>query len=397
MTTTSRSTSSTAPTPAELLNFAAEQTREAASALWPDEPVVQHGHVPSVTGYVERIEVGGRPLFAKMSILGVSLVSLLRGAHGPWPEIRRAQLAYTATKDSLLQREAAQLRLLAELGRPRVCAVAGMHRGVLLTEPVPGPTLADWLASHPEHTAGLLNAVMTELGPLHRHRPDRLRTMSAVEHSITGTFSRKFAGPGRDAYVRGIGAQTCQPAQHRAVVALLRAAITALLRYRPGAGQTGLVFGGLKPEHIKFPVPGGAPVLLDPGLRVAGGSEDLARLISRTLLLALTEMNLKSAVKVVSGVSALVDQRVRRMPRAMAQRWLRELIVLWLMDSISLISTYLTAPQGLPLPRQGKAVVQHALLVASMLHKVTTVLDGFNGPGHLWDAAMSRVLRAAST
>jgi hypothetical protein len=41
-----------------------------------------------------------------------------------------------------MAREAAQLRLMTEVGRPQVCAVAGAACEVLFTELAPSPTLA---------------------------------------------------------------------------------------------------------------------------------------------------------------------------------------------------------------------------------------------------------------
>lgn len=67
---------------------------------------------------MRRIRVDGRALYAKYSLLGVSLVSLLRGACGPWPQVREAQRAYVLRPDALIEREAGQLRFLQEAGHP---------------------------------------------------------------------------------------------------------------------------------------------------------------------------------------------------------------------------------------------------------------------------------------
>jgi hypothetical protein len=149
----------TRPGMADVFGYACAQIHRSAAEIWPGVPVVLECHVPSVTGYVHRVRVGDCVRYAKISILGVSLVSLLRGACGPWPAVLRAQEAYVTKPDGLLAREAAQLRVLADLDRPRVCAVAGSSQGVIFTEPVTGPTLGELLLARP---AG---------PPVHRARP----------------------------------------------------------------------------------------------------------------------------------------------------------------------------------------------------------------------------------
>ena len=114
-------------------------------------------HVPSVTGYVHRASIGGRDVFAKDSILGLSLVSVLRGMAGVRDKVRAAQAAYATSPASLLAREAAQLRAL-DMAGVRVGRCAGYAGGVLFTEPVTGPTLADLITKEPARTCDLLTA-----------------------------------------------------------------------------------------------------------------------------------------------------------------------------------------------------------------------------------------------
>ena len=84
------------PTLEQLFGYAAEQIAVAAGELWPGEWLQLAEHVPSVTGYVQRVETGGRTLFAKYSYMGTSLVSVLRGRCGDWDRVRAAQRAYAA-------------------------------------------------------------------------------------------------------------------------------------------------------------------------------------------------------------------------------------------------------------------------------------------------------------
>ncbi|MFR9792929.1 hypothetical protein ACL07V_30410 [Streptomyces sp. MB22_4] len=93
----------TRPAVADLFVHAAAQIHRTAAEIWPGEPAHLLHHVPSVTGYVHRVCVGDRVLYAKTSFLGASLVSLLRGTHGSWPDIRRAQEAYVRRPDSLFR------------------------------------------------------------------------------------------------------------------------------------------------------------------------------------------------------------------------------------------------------------------------------------------------------
>lgn len=281
------------PRVGEVFAHADEQIRQAVVDLWPGAMADLNQHVPSVTGYVRRIRVGDRPLYAKVSLLGVSLVSLLRGVCGDWPRVRRAQEEYADRQDRLLEREAAQLQMLAALGSPQVCTVAGVRQGVLFTEPVPGPTLADLLMVRPADTAHLLELPFRELHELHQpHAVGRLASVRVIgERAIAGTFSRKFNGISGALYVRLLGAERCPPEEHQEVVERTRQVVARLHRLRFSAvaatPRPVLVYGEVKPEHVIFPGGvAGRPVFLDPGLMRSGITVDVAKLISRTALLA---------------------------------------------------------------------------------------------------------------
>ncbi|MFE5261973.1 hypothetical protein [Streptomyces coelicoflavus] len=221
---------STRPTVAEVFVHAAARIHQAAAGIWPGEPVLLDAHVPSVTGYVHRARIGDRVLYAKMSILGVSLVSLVRGTRGAWSTVAEAQRDYEQRPDGLLVREAAQLRALAGLGGPQVCPVVGIRDGVIFTEAVPGPTLAELLLAMPERTRELMERPLAELHPL--HRPGSARRLdpagSIKERSIAGTFLRKFDGAAGAAYVDQLGAERCPPGTCEEVTELVRESVHRL-------------------------------------------------------------------------------------------------------------------------------------------------------------------------
>ncbi|MCQ8194634.1 phosphotransferase [Streptomyces rugosispiralis] len=360
--------------------------------------------MPSVTGYVRRIRVDGRVLYAKYGFLGVSLVSLLRGVCGPWPEVLKAQQEYVRGSGSLLEREAAQLRLLGQVGRPRVCGVAGLRRGVLFTESVPGPTLADLLLRRPVEAADLLGGAFGELVQLHRPSAVQLLAPGGVigERSIAGTFGRKFNGISGRTYVDRLGVDRCPAGEREEVVELLRHVVARLYRLRatvlPHARRRVLAYGDLKPEHVVFPEgTSGRPVFIDPGLLLAGTAVDVAKLLSRTvLLLATARPGAVTAQHAVDGVGAFVAARMALLPTKARRGWLRELLVLWLMDSVNILATYLSAPAALPLPGQGAALVGRAVDVCRMAERISAELMASAEGRAVWESALGQVQAVAA-
>ncbi|SCF67696.1 Phosphotransferase enzyme family protein [Streptomyces sp. DconLS] len=401
MSTTAAQTSPV-PEVAEAFTFAQGEIRSAASELWPGAQVELSAHMPSVTGYVHRIRVGGRELYAKHSFLGMSLVSILRGVAGDWGEVQRAQAAYVQRADALMQREAAQLRLLAGLGRPRVCKVAGLARGVLFTEPVPGPTLAGLLLRDPSSAAGLFESVFADLQRLHRSRTaQRLAPAGAIsERSVAATFQRKFNGISGQTYLTHLGAERCTEAERAELTALLRAVVARLHRMRPTAlapGQAVLTYGDLKPEHLVFPDgPGGRSVLIDPGLLRARASVDAAKLTSRTVLLLVSARPGVAAVEqVVEGLGAFAEQRMQLMAPKAARSWLRELLIVWLMDTVNILTTFLSAPSALPLPPRGRPLVERAVAVCTMADRISTPLGNGTDAHRVWQTALAQAKAVA--
>lgn len=393
------------PDAGEVFAFATREITAAAADLWPRADVDLGDHVPSVTGYVRRIRVDGRTLYAKYAFLGVSLVSLLRGACGPWPDVREAQQAYVQRPGALMEREAAQLRLLAQQGSLRVCPVAGLARGVLFTESVTGPTLADLLLQRPHDAAELLGGTFGELRRLHHPPAARLLGPARVigERSIRGTFQRKFNGLSGPTYVERLGAARCAAGDRDLVVGLLRDVVVRLHRIQTTglpqqASRRVLAYGDLKPEHVVFPEgTSGQPVFIDPGLLLAPPAVDAAKLISRTvLLLAAARPGGETGQQAMDGVSAFAAARTGVLPARVRRAWLRELLVLWLMDSVNILTTYLSAPGALPLPDRGNALVGRAVDLCRMVDQLSSELAAGADARAVWESALGRAQAVAA-
>ncbi|MGW6202199.1 phosphotransferase [Streptomyces sp. NPDC055089] len=257
---------------AALSGFCSGQIRDAASSLWPGEETSFGPESPSVTGYVQQIEVGGRSLFAKHSLLGVSLVSVMRGSCGSWEQVVAEQTAYAASPTSLLQREAAHLDALATGGLD-VARPAGCAGGVLFTEPVTGPTLADLVFKAPQQTGELLGRTLTALEVLQRPVVAVQADRAAItERGIDATFRRKFNGISGRPYLDLLGTARLEERTRRGVAIVVRQVIARLLRLRlaPALGPVQVLYGDFKPEAVLFPDgPDGRLAFIVPGLQRA--------------------------------------------------------------------------------------------------------------------------------
>ncbi|MBT2491699.1 hypothetical protein J7E96_24855 [Streptomyces sp. ISL-96] len=388
----------TKPTTGEIFGHACEQIHRAASELWPAVPVVLGEHVPSVTGYVHRIRVGDRELYAKHSMLGASLVSVLRGTYGNWDVVAERQDAYVADPASLLVRETAQLKFLSEAGQPLACVVAGLRRGVLFTEPVVGPTLAALILAAPGDTGDLLIQTWGELRPLHRGgSPAKAGVIE--ERSIAGTFRRKFNGLSGKTYIERLGEDRLPADVAAEVVALVQAVQARLRRLLSMAAplERRVVFGDLKPEHVIYPDGSSRrPVFIDPGLMQARASVDAAKLISRTVLALAAEANPDAAPGIAFGLQNFTRYLVSDLDRPAREAALRELLALWCMDTVNIMTTYISAPQALPLPRQGLALIHAAGAVLRMVNDISQGLTTRSNVSTVWECALNTVSGAAT-
>ncbi|MFI0765684.1 phosphotransferase [Streptomyces sp. NPDC021218] len=394
-------TAPSVPDRGDVFAFADEEIKQAATELWPHAVIEAGVHVPSVTAYVRRMRVDGVERYAKYSLLGVSLVSLLRGACGDWDQIRRDQAVYVRRQDSLTKRETAQLRFLAMLGRPRACRALGSSRGVLFTEAVPGPSLAELLLQRPQDSAELLAAPLRELHRLHlpaaQYGPGTPAPIR--ERSIASTFKRKFHGPSGQAFLDQLGEQRCAPEERDRLVELLRQTVARLRRFRsPTLPSNHVVtFGDLKPEHVYLPGPGEQPVFIDPGLQPGRACVDTAKLISRTaLLLIAARPGDQTGRKITGGIDAVLHAQLARLSSRAWEAGLRELLVLWLMDTVNIVTSYLSAPTALPLPAQGEAIVQRAAVVCTLLDQLTDGLACGLETDDVLEHALTLIRAAAS-
>ncbi|MEV0278535.1 hypothetical protein AB0I22_19435 [Streptomyces sp. NPDC050610] len=376
---------------------AAARIEASARALWPGRAVRLGAHLPSVTCYVQHVDVGGRALVAKISYLGVSLVSLLRGVRGDWPTVQAAQAAYLTAPSTLLDREATQLRLMEQVPGLDACPVAGVHSGVLFTGRVSGPTLADLLTTAPERTAELLGRVVCTLRALqHPPLPRGATVPQTPERGIGPVFVRKFRGGAGQLYLRQLGAERIPDDQEREQTRLLlTSAVERLMRLRklPQPRCPALLHGDLKPEHLLFPHgAGGAPVFLDPGLQYGSGCTDTAKLLSRTLLHLLATPPRVQADRIVEGIDAFARGQARAFARpAVQELWLRQLVITWLMDTVNITSSYLSAPAALPLPTPAPGLLDRALTVATLADRGSALLDEDQPMHRLWPRLLDDV------
>ncbi len=386
---------STAVDAASLHTASQQAISRAVQEMFPDSRVVLGPQCPSVTSYVCRVTVDDEEVIAKYSWLGLSLVSVLRGAGGTWEDVQAAQAEYVRSENLLTAREGRSLAALRQLGRLRVCETAGVHGGVLLTRLAPGEPLADVLAARPGETGALLDAVLRELKTLHRPTgAQRLREVAPIaERSIHGVFRRKFNGPASAAYLRDLGRDSeLLEYERQEVIELVQNAVQRLLRMSdslsPWRGTA--VFGDLKPEHVFLD--GRLLTFIDPAVQWASGPQpDVAKLTGRALLIALNHPQQKAGQQIADGVASTLTRHVAGMSEQERALRLREVMILWLMDTVSILTTCLSAPAGLPLAPHQEALVSQAEKVARVVDRVSALLVGSRTGLRLLDAVFSEV------
>ncbi len=373
----------------------------AAEEQWPNKEVVLGPECPSVTSYVCRVTVDGEELIAKYSWLGMSLVSILRGVGGTWEEVQHAQSEYVASADLLTAREAQNLRLLRRLGRPQVCETASLSRGVLFTHKVAGTPLADELVARPWEADALLDAAFSALGQLHGPAGALyLRGAASItERSVVGVFRRKFNGVGAAAYLRELGRCRGLPDDERQEVAeLFQTSVRRLIQLASAISvrRDIAVYGDLKPEHVY--IDGPRLLYVDPAVQWAAGPQpDLAKLAGRSVLLALGYPDDTAGRQIVQGAASVLARHVAAMSVADRAVRLREVMVLMLMDTVSILSTCLSAPPDLPLTVHQQSLITQARRIARIVDRGSALLFGSMAGPRLLDAIFAEVEHTAGS
>lgn len=274
---------------------------------------------------------------------------------------------------------------------------------MLFTETVAGATLAQLINDEPRRAADLLGCTWTAVRQLHHAQVAQglTRSVAIEERSIEGTFGRKFTGLGASVYLDQLTAQWQDDSgEHADVIAPLRRVVARLRRLPampPATVASVLVYGDLKPEHIMFEdhaVASERPVFIDPGLMRARATVDAAKLVSRTILLLISFRPLNGKA-IADGLAAFVDDQIQALPAMARQEWLRELVLLWLMDTVNILTTYLSAPAGLPLPAHARAALSQAQTVGTLVDSVSVEVAAGADPQSSWRLGLGDAVRHA--
>lgn len=138
-------------------------------------------------------------------------------------------------------------------------------------------------------------------------------------------------------------------------------------------------------------------MFIDPDLLLAGRVVDAAKLISRTVLpLAAARPGPQTGKHLAHGIGVFTEARMEGIKGRARRPWLREVLRLWLMDSVNNLTTYLSAPAELPLPAQSTALVDRVLDVARMVDRISTDLTLASNTQAVWDGALGRVQEVAA-
>lgn len=384
--------------PCRVLDHAKTAVETVATRLWAGESVRVGPQLPSVTNYVALLRVGGRSFVAKYSLLGTSLVSVVRGLRGAWPEVETSQQDYLADPRAHLAREHAQLRVLANVARRsavplHVPQVITYEAGVLITVEIAAPSLATELLSGSQRPDELLSHVADTTRRLQRalgtgHPALRAGLLSNPHSSIAGTYARKFLNPrhARD-YLTALGqgwAGTTDRREIQESLTRLRSVLSPLLR--PIAPPM-VIYGDLKPEHVLLE-PAGSQTWIDPGLQRAEPAAELAKLVSRTALLLVTTQPARDQT---SAILDALDQVLTDFLRCHARTevdTLRRVLVLWLADWSNYLATGLSLPPQVLLPLPPTLLAAAARARALLMVATDVAAHLLTNPAHAWCVAL---------
>jgi hypothetical protein len=171
----------------------------------------------------------------------------------------------------------------------------------------------------------------------------------------------------------------------RRVVARLR---RLWLAHQPSTDRPVMAYGDLKPEHVLFADTAATdrPVLVDPALMRATATVDAAKFVSRTMLLLIScPPGSINAASLAGGLVDFVDKLAAASVRDEAgAAWWRKLVLLWLCDTVNIVTTYLSAPPKLPLPPHAVAVLAHARTLWTLVDRLSAELAAGTHPYAVW-------------
>jgi len=374
--------------------------------VWPDEVVSIGPPLPSVTNHVTAVKAREGWFVAKYSILGTSLLSILRGARGPWDRVEAAQRDYVQQPTAQLARERAQLRALAAHARRtegtlRVPTVIAYQDGVLISTASSGSSLAVELVCGRTAPDRLLTDVTAIAAALHSDRflarelPGS-HALATPHTSIGATFTRKFTGEGASSYLESLGIGWFEDSTRRRLAAsfgALRKILHPLLRWLPAPV---VIYGDLKPEHVLLDACG-RQTWIDPGLQRGDPAAELAKLLSRIALLVITARPSRGRLDAIgAAMDLLVTSFVAHHSRPDGITALRRLLVLWLADWANYLSSGLSVPPDVPLPLppmllDATGQAQPLLRLAREVAASVTV-----DPVRAWETAQAGILGLAA-
>jgi hypothetical protein len=335
---------------------------------------------------------------AKYSLLGTSLVSVVRGLRGTWPEVEASQRDYLADPQAQLAHEHVQLQILAVIARHgavplRVPKVIAYEAGVLITVAVRAPSLSAELLRGSQCPDELLSRVANTARHLQRtfgigHPALRTTLLSSPHSSITDTYARKFHNSCHTReYLSALGEGWAGPDERREVresLTTLRTVLSPLLR--PLAPPV-VIYGDLKPDHV-FLEAAGYSTWIDPGLHCADPAAELAKLVSRTLLLLVTTPPTRNrASAIITALDELLTTFLRHHTPAETHT-LRRLLALWLADWSNYLTTALSLPPEVLLPLPPTLLAAAARARALLLVATDVAAHLVTNSDHAWYLAL---------
>ncbi|MER5887787.1 hypothetical protein ABT160_28560 [Streptomyces sp. NPDC001941] len=359
------------PTYTALTTFGATLVDSAVRQLWPDDTITRLTPVPSLNSLLYRVDVEDRRLVAKVPVMGVPVATALRGTYGPLEQLQSRMRAHLATTAPPTHAQHTHLKHLTAAGLPAAGA-AGYARGVLFTPASPDTEpLADLLREEPCRATDLLPRALAAVAPV---SGGALPPVTAPGCQITNRLLHGLSAQSTWRYhlQRTDRIPTSTLATIEPVITASMRTLIPLVRELPG--RPVLTFGALQPDHLLYDDTRDQLTLLSPALQWSNPYADLARLISRTTLLILTDSPATAVGRkyVLTALAHLLDDQAARQSPERGAQMLRAVLALWAADTAHHLVSILSTPSDLPLGVTDSAVATHCRLMCTLLHRVTT-------------------------